>query len=145
MKKQHKYFRNLRYKEKLESKVHAHRTYWSHVMFYTEEPDPRDLREHSNSIYGMARYRKYNGSLEAAVEDYVEYDRKIGNGRFIYFERPEVPYTIHKVYTKHKYSKERKRLCKYANRLVRTRWKQYGEVYQHMQYKKVFDVAWELD
>ena len=143
MKKQHKYFRNLRHKKKLEGKAHACRTYWSHTAFYTKEPDTRDLREHSENIYW--RMDRFHLTEEEAIEDYLAWDRKHGNGKFIYYERPEVEYTIHKVHTSPKYSKRRKDLCKYANKLVRTRWKQYGEVYQHNQYKKVFDVAWELD
>ena len=90
--------------------------------------------------------RLKNISVEEAIEEHIEWDRKRGTGgSFMYFEKPEVPYTIHKVQTDPKYSRRRKDLCKYANRLVRTRWKQYGEVYQHNEYKKVLDVAWELD
>lgn len=141
MKKQHKYFRNLRHKEKLESKVHAHKTYWSHVMFITDEVDPKDLRE--NALRRL--YIRSNETFEEALERYIEWNRCDSNGKFIYFERPEVSYSILKVHTDPKYSRRRKDLCKYANRLVRTRWKQYGEVYQNNEYKKVFNVAWELD
>lgn len=144
MNNRHKYFRNLRHKAKLEGKADGWRTYWSHTMYYTKEPDTRDIRECTSGILWVANRR--NISVEEAVEEHIEWDRKRGTGgSFMYFEKPEVPYTIHKVQTDPKYSRRRKDLCKYANRLVRTRWKQYGEVYQHNEYKKVFDVAWELD
>ena len=142
MNNRHKYFRNLRHKEKLEGKAHACRTYWSHVMFYTDEPDPRDLRESASSIYHRV---KWKGSLEKAIEDYIEFDRKIGNGKFIYYKRPEIPYTIHKVHTDPRYSRRRVDYKKYSNKLVRQGWKQRGEEYQHCEYKKVFGIAWELD
>lgn len=143
MNNRHKYFRNLRHKQKLEAKAHAHRTYWSHVFFTTKEPDTRDIRESMNSIlWSMGRK---NISFEEAVEEHLGWYSRHTNGRYIYYDRPEVPYSIHKVQTDPKYSKRRKDLCKYANKLVRMRWKQYGEVYQHCEYKKVFGVAWELD
>ena len=138
----HKYFRNLRHKERLESKAHSCRTYWSHTMFYTKEPDPRDIRENNKIICYRATKL---GSVEAAVEEYIEHDRNIGNGRFIYFERPEVPYSIHKVQTDPRYSKRKRDYKKYSNKLLRQRWKQRGEQYQYCQYKKIFDIAWELD
>ena len=132
MKRQHKYFRNLRYKEKLEAKAHAHKTYWSHVVFYTKEPDPKYEREHS--------YRFW------CYEKGLPVDKPLtGQSVYAYYYKPEVPYTILKVHTDHKYSRRRKELCTIANRRVRKRWKQYGEVYQHGEHKKVYDVAWELD
>ena len=143
MNNRHKYFRNLRHKAKLEGKAGGWRTYWSHVEYYAKEPDTRDIRESTTGILWIANRR--NISIEDAIKQHIEHEKSVGNGRFIYFEKPEVPYTIHKVHTDHKYSRRRKDLCKYANRLVRKRWKQYGEVYQHNEYKKVFDVAWELD
>lgn len=143
MKNRHKYFRNLRHREQLESKAHVCKTYWSHTMFYTKEPDARDIREHSQFIYWEAN--RFNMTIDDAVENYIKREKNVGNGRFIYFEKPEVPYTIHKVQTDPRYSRRRKDLCKYANKVVRQRWKQYGEVYQHNEYKKVFDVVWSLD
>lgn len=141
MNKRHKYFRNLRHKAKLEGKASGWRTYWSHTMYYTKQPDTREIRECTSGILRVANQR--NISVEEAVEKHIEWNRK--SGSFVYFKKPEVPYIIHKVQTDPKYSRRRKDLCKYANRRVRKRWKQYGEVYQHNQYKKVFDVAWELD
>lgn len=141
MNNKHKYFRNLRHQAKLEAKGEGWRTYWSHVEYYTKEPDTRDLREHANSIYRSMR----NGNLEEAIQRHINWYGRDTKGRYMYFKKPEVPYTPHKVQTDPKYSKRRKSLCKQANRRVRQRFKQYGEVYQHNKYKKVFDVVWELD
>ena len=144
MNTRHKYFRNQRHKKKLEARAGTQKTYWAHVMYFTDEPDPGDLRRNQNVILHRSRYYE---SVEDSLNWYIDFDRKMGNGKFIYYEQPEIPYTVHKVYTKKSYSKRRQDLLKYANRLVRRRWKQCKEddSYQHRQYKKVFDVAWELD
>ena len=130
MNSRHKYFRNLHHKEKIENKALGHKTYWSHVMFFTKEPDPRYERECTHRFISAAKGRPI--------------DTPMGRN-YVYFKRPEVPYTILKVHTDHDYSKRRKWLCKQANKAVRRAWKQKGEVYQHGSYKKVFDVVWELD
>lgn len=143
MNNRHKYFRNLRHKAKLEGKADGWKTYWSHIVYYTDEPDTREMRNCASNIYW--RMDRFNLTFEEAIEDYIGWEKKVGNGRFQYYQKPEVPYTIHKVHTSPSYSRRRKDLCNYANRLVRRRWKQYGEVYQHNEYKKVYDVAWELD
>lgn len=143
MKKQHKYFKNLRHKEKLEGKGDGWRTYWSHIIYYTDEPDPRDIRDNMTTILWVANRKGI--SIEEAIKDHVERYSRHTRDSYMYYEKPEVPYTIHKVHTDPKYSRRRKDLCNYANRLVRRRWKQYGEVYQHNEYKKVYGVAWELD
>lgn len=143
MKKQHKYFRNLHHQEKLKGKGDGWRTYWSHVVYYTEEPDTREMRDCASNIYW--RMSRFNLTFEEAINAYIEWEKRIGNGRFQYSKKPEVPYTIHKIQTDPKYSRRRKDLCKYANRRVRQRFKQYGDIYQHNEYKKVYDVSWEMD
>ena len=141
MNNRHKYFRKLRHQEKLAGKGEGcWKTYWSHTMYFTEEADPRDLREHSQQIYWRAERL---GSIEAAIEEYINHDKI--NGKFIYYNRPEVPYTIHKVHTSPSYSRRRKDYKKYSNKRVRQGWKQRNEEYQHCEYKKVFGIAWELD
>ena len=139
----HKYFVDQRHKNKLEARSHGFRTYWSHVIYYTKEPDTRDLREHSNSILRTAARRDI--SIEEAIQQHIRWCKRHAKGRYMYYDKPEVPYTIHKVHTDPKYSKRRKDLCKAANRRIRYRAKQHGEIYQNRQYKKVYDVAWELD
>lgn len=143
MNKRHKYFRNLRHKEKLKSKGDGWRTYWSHIMYYTNEPDTRDIKECTSYILWVAN--RGNISIEDALKHYIEHEKSVSNGRFIYFEKPEIPYTIHKVQTDPRYSRRRKDYQKYSNKLVRQAWKQRGEIYQHCEYKKLFDIAWELD
>ena len=144
MNNRHKYFRNLRHQAKLEGKAQSWRTYWSHAMYFTKEPDTRDIRECTSGILWVANHRHI--SFEEAVEEHIEWDRKRGTGgSFVYYDRPEVPYTIHKVQTDPRYSRRRKDYQKYSNRLIRQGWKQRGEVYQHHEYKKVFGIAWELD
>jgi hypothetical protein len=142
-KRTHKYFVNQRFKNKLEANSQGFKTYWSHVVYYTDVPDTRDIRECTNSILWVADRRQI--SIDEAIQDHVDWYGKHTKGRHRYYERPEVPYTIHKVHTSPKYSKRRKDLCREANRRVRHRAKQYGEIYQHNLYKKVYDVAWELD
>ncbi len=142
-KRQHKYFRNLRHKEKLEGRGQGWKTYWSHTIYYTKEPDTRDIRESTSSILWTANYR--NISIDEAVEKHIEWYGRHTKGRYMYYDKPEVPYSIHKVQTDPRYSKRRVDYKKYSNKLVRQAWKQKGEVFQHCQYKKVFGIAWELD
>lgn len=142
-KRTHKYFVNQRHKQRLESKAHNCRTYWSHTFFVTKEPDPRDLRECTNSILWYAGLK--NISIEESIAHFVERDCRHATGRFIYYDRPEVPYSIHKVHTDPKYSKRRKYLCNQANRKIRREAKRTTDLYQYGQYKKIYDVAWELD
>jgi hypothetical protein len=143
MKNRHKYFRNLRHQQKLEAKSHGSRTYWSHTMFYTEEPDTRDIREDMSTILWVMARKCI--SMEDAIREHIEWYNRHTNGRFVYYERPEVPYTIHKVPTDPRYSRRRVDYKKYSNKLVRQAWKQRGEVYQHGRYKKLFGIAWEMD
>ena len=145
MKNKHKYFRNLRHKDKLEGKGQGWRTYWSHTMYYTKEPDTAHLiRDSAAAIYW--RMSRYDISFEEAVQKEIEWKRRTGTGNsYVYYEKPEVPYTIHKVQTDPRYSRRRKDYQKYSNKLVRQAWKQRGEIYQHCEYKKLFGIAWELD
>ena len=65
MKSKHKYFRNLRHQAKLEGKGQGWRTYWSHTMYYTKEPDTAHLRDSAATIYWIMD--RYNISFEEAV------------------------------------------------------------------------------
>lgn len=143
MNNRHKYFRKLRHQAKLDGKGQGWKTYWSHTMYYTKEPDTRDIREHTPFLWW--KVNRFDIPMDKAVEEYIERDKRIGCGKFIYFEKPEVPYTIHKVHTSPRYSRRRVDYKKYSNKLIRQGWKQRGEEYQHCQYKKVFGIAWELD
>lgn len=139
----HKYFVNQRHKNKLEARSHGFRTYWSHVKYYTKEPDTRDIRESMSSI--LWTMERKDMSMDEAIQDHIEWYNRHTNGRFLYYERPEVPYTIHKVHTSPSYSRRRKELCREANRRVRHHGKQYGEIYQGNLHKRLSDVAWDLD
>ena len=143
MKRHHKWFRKERYKQKLERSVDKHHTYYSNVYFTTDEPDPRNLREHMDHIMWAAAF---NGiPLEEEIEHYIERDRHWGNGRFIYYKRPEVPYSIRYYYKKKGRSDSQTFLKNRTARRVRQRWKQYGEVYQHNEYRKTTEFWWDLD
>jgi hypothetical protein len=143
MKRHHKWFRKERYKQKLERDVDNHKTYFSNVYFTTDEPDPRDLREHTDYIHWFAE--RNNLSLEEAIEAYIERDKKWGNSRFVYYHRPEVPYTARYYHKSGRRSARQVDLKKRTNKRLRQRWKQYGETYQNNQYRKVHEFWWELD
>ena len=81
MNNRHKYFRNLRYKQKLENN-HNKGGYSANVYFITQEPDTRARRE-DNNFY----LRNPDRSPE-------EWDKRTGHDYFMYFDRPEVPYSI---------------------------------------------------
>lgn len=119
MNNKHKYFRNLRYKQKLERKYD---NYNRHIYFITEEPDPKELRSLNNYPYLCKSYL----------------DKFRGHDYYISWERPEVPYSIKHWHTKNHYKTYYKR---YANRIVRRTKKES----QHNQYKKEFDLWWTID
>lgn len=75
MNNRHKYFRNLRYKQKLESRYDNWCERYTGVYFTTEEPDPRYIREHQN-----ARWFKN--------------EKFLGHDWYLCWHRPEVPYSI---------------------------------------------------
>ena len=81
MNNKHKYFRNLRYKQKLEARYHTDGWY-SGIYFITKEPDPRSIRE-SNNFY-----------LKYPDTDPAEWERARGKSYYISWKRPEVPYSI---------------------------------------------------
>ena len=143
MKRHHKWFRKERYKQKLERSVDKHHTYYSNVYFTTDEPDPRDLRENIHLISWAADL--HGISIEEATERYIEREKKWGNGRFIYYDRPEIPYSIRYYYKRKGRSDHQTFLKKQTARRVRQRWKQYGEVYQHNEYRKTTEFWWDLD
>lgn len=143
MGRQHKWFRKERYKNKLERDVDKHKTYFSNVYFTTKEPDPRDIREHTDYIIWLAN--RNNLSLEEALAIYTERYKKWCNGIYVYYNRPEVPYTTRYYYKKAGRSKLQKDLKKRTARRVRQKWKQKGEVYQHNDYRRVQEFWWELD
>ena len=66
----HKYFVNQRHKNKLEANSGGFRTYWSHVIYYTKEPDTRDIRESTSSI--LYRAERWNKPVEEIVQEHIE-------------------------------------------------------------------------
>lgn len=132
-KRQHKYFRNQRYKNKLEHMVGENRTYWSRVYFITKEADTRFRRENATEI----AYYESRG---------WEYDKPYGgHDYYIYWERPEVEYSIKEYRSTPRRSKQNKYYKKYSNKIIRQEFKQKGLCYNHCQYKKQFDLKWTLD
>jgi hypothetical protein len=140
MKNKHKWFRKERYKQKLERSVDKHHTYFSNVYFTTKEPDTRYLREN------IHMYRNCIW-LKETDEEWIENHSKPDRGRdtFTYYKRPEVPYSIRYYYKKKGRSKHQTFLKNQTARRVRQRWKQYGEVYQHNEYRKTTEFWWDLD
>jgi hypothetical protein len=122
MNNRHKYFRNLRYKQKLETQYNNRDYSWSRVYFVTKEPDPRYAREWGDRLYYRID-KKYRG------HDY-----------YLYYDRPEVPYSIIE-YTDRPYGKSKKFYKKYTSRVIR----HSKDVLQHNQYRKQFDLWWTID
>jgi hypothetical protein len=122
MNNRHKYFRNLRYKQKLETKYNNRGYSWSGVYFITKEPDPRYAREWGNRLYYRID-KKYRG------HDY-----------YLYYDRPEVPYSIVE-YKDRPYGKSKKFYKKYTSRIIR----HSEEALLHNQYRKQFDLCWTID
>ena len=136
-KRQHKWFRNERYKQKLERDVDNHKTYYSNVFFITKEPDYEYINRKWNErwAYWWTDERKW---------EYLTRKER-GKDYYVYYDRPSVPYSI-QYYHK---SPRRSACCVYlkkrTNKRLRQRWKQKGEVHQHNEYRKTTEFWWELD
>ena len=122
MAKQHKYFRKLRYKQKLENMAGKNRTYFSRVYYLTKEPDPENERKDSGVWW-------YRGPEKVKGRNY-----------YLYWDRPEVDYAIVEYVTPRR-SKMNKFYKHRSNKKVR----QDAETYNHGLYKKKFDIKWSLD
>ena len=136
-KRQHKFFRNERYKSKLEHDVDNHKTYYSNVYFLTKEPDLEWIQ------------RQWNRHWPAwwSDEKKWEYLAKPDKGKhyYTYYHRPSVSYSIKRYYKSPRRSARCVDLKKRTNKRLRQRWKQYGEVYQNNEYRRVHEYWWELD
>ena len=77
MNNRHKYFRNLRYKQKLEARYDNYDGWHTGVYFTTKEPDPRQMRELQHARYGNNKPEKF-----------------LGHDFYLCWRRPEVSYSI---------------------------------------------------
>lgn len=144
MNNRHKYFRNLRYKQKLETRYDNRATgrygSWNGVYFITDEVDPRNLREE------FYQYQTRYWKTEVTPEEYVnmrleDLTKKYrGHDYYLYYDRPEVPYSIIE-YTDRPYGKAKKFYKKYTNKIIR----HSKDNLQHNQYRKQFDLWWTID
>lgn len=75
MNNRHKYFRNLRYKQKLEARYDNYDGFHTGIYFITKEPDPRYIREHQHVRWGEPK-------------------KCIGHDWYLCWHRPEISYTI---------------------------------------------------
>ena len=137
MKRHHKWFRKERYKLKLERSVDKHKTYYSNIYFITKEPDP---------AYINRRWNQHWASWWTEEKKW-EYLTKPAHGKdyYIYYDRPEVDYSIQYYRKPTRRSKRQKDIKKRTNKRIRQDWKQYGEVYQHNSYRKATEFWWEMD
>lgn len=136
--RQHKYFRRKRYLNKLENSVDKHHTYYSNVYFTAKQFDLCDLRDDPNYLAAVEK-----GKEKEYIEHMYRRDRE--RGYYVYYKRPEVPYTVHYFYKRGGRSKECKRLKRETSKRVRQQFKQKGETYQHNEYRKAREYWWELD
>lgn len=136
-KRQHKWFRNERYKLKLERDVDNHKTYYSNVFFITKEPDyeyiNRRWNEHWPSWWTDEKKWEYLTRPERGKDYYV------------YYDRPSVPYSIQYYHKSPRRSARQKDLKKRTNRKVRQAFKQKGEIYQNNEYRRIQEFWWEMD
>ena len=82
MNNRHKYFRNLRYKQNLEAR-YRNDGWLTNIYFITKEPDTRARREGNNS------YLSSRPDVDPS-----SYDKRTGHDYYMYWKRPEVPYSI---------------------------------------------------
>ena len=139
MNNRHKYFRNLRYKQKLETKYNNRSNYgWSRVYFVTDEVDPRFIREDTLRHLWRSSYLTAEENIQRRLEHNCEKHR--GHNFYLYYDRPEVPYSILES-TDRPYGKAKKFYKKYTTRVIR----HSKDVLQHNQYRKQFELWWTID
>lgn len=144
MNNRHKYFRNLRYKQSLETRYNHRRTgrhgSWTGTYFITDEPDPRDIREQFFQYEQRIRINDvpYEEFCEKRLNELLKKYR--GHDYYLYYDRPEVEYSILEN-KKETYGKMKSYYKKYSNRVVR----RSKDVLQNNQYRKQFDLWWTLD
>ena len=136
-KRQHKWFRNKRYKLKLERDVDKHKTYYSNVFFITKEVDYKYVQKRWNECWthGWTDERKW---------EYLT-RKEQGKDYYVYYDRPSVPYSIQYYHKSPRRSACQKDLKKRTNRKVRQAFKQKGDVYQNNEYRRIQEFWWELD
>ena len=136
-KRQHKWFRNERYKLKLERDVDNHKTYYSNVFFITKEPD----FEYIN--------RRWNERWPSSWTDEKKWEyltrKESGKDYYVYYDRPSVSYSIQYYHKSPRRSALQTDLKKRTNRKVRQAFKQKGEIYQNNEYRRIQEFWWELD
>lgn len=135
-KRQHKWFRNQRYKMKLEHDVGNHRTYYSNVYFTTKEPDYEIV---NRNFCECRSWQTDEARWKSLTTPYP------GRDYFVYYERPAIPYSVRRYYKRAGRSQHQKFLKRKTNRKVRRDFKQYGEIYQHNEYRRTTEFWWELD
>ena len=136
-KRQHKWFRNERYKLKLERDVDKHKTYYSNVFFITKEPDYEDINRRWNEHWA------HWWTDEKKWEYLTRKER--GKDYYVYYDRPSVPYSIQYYHKSPRRSARQKDLKKRTNRKVRQAFRDKGEIYQHNEYRRTQEFWWELD
>ena len=133
MNNRHKYFRNLRYKQKLETR-YDNSGCNSGVYFITHEVDPRYIREHKAWFQAHVHY----------YLNLSEFDKANGRHYYRYWDRPEVTYSI----VKHSWGRNGwKKLMKYQTARRNRRIKIAEDdvaVREKGFYKKVEDI-WNYD
>lgn len=136
-KRQHKWFRNERYKLKLERDVDNHKTYYSNVFFITKEPDYEDIN------------RRWNEHWPSWWTDEKKWEyltrKERGKDYYVYYDRPSVPYSIQYYHKSPRRSARQKDLKKRTNRKVRQAFHDKGEIYQHNEYRRTQEFWWEMD
>ena len=115
--KRHKYFRNKRYKQKLENDYNNRRVFYgsSPIMFITKEKDTK------NYWY------------------YTVDSPKRGRHYYVYYERPEVPYII--LESRNSRNNSKKYFKKWSNKCIR---KAKNLHHCGSSHKKVFDLWYTL-
>ena len=139
MNNRHKYFRNLRYKQKLETKYNNRSKYgWTGVYFITDELDPKFIRENTLKRLWRSTYLTAEENIQRKIE--INSKKHNGHDFYLYYERPEVPYSILES-TDMLYGKAKKFYKKYTTRVIR----HSKDVLNHNQYRKQFDLWWTID
>lgn len=134
MKNQHKYFRNQKYKQKLEAHAFARRRYWDFVYYkvFTKEA-PTNIPAEID----------YRGNIRG-----VDYWYEEADARYEFFtplrHKPDVPYCVREYLCCHKGGAYKTWLKKYRNRQLRRNNRDWVSS-SRSDYKKLYEYWWNID
>ena len=136
MKNHHKYFVNERYKNSLEKKYIENRNRRNRIFFITRELDPRYVRDEFPWFMKRLEWNIRNDN-----DPLGWYLRPNKRGIYIYWDKPEVKYSIKEYFYERNYWQDTSKYqsIRKTRRILNN---SEDDLYNHGRYKKLFNSWW---